>query len=182
MERLTPAANRAPFGVRDRRLAAWIEGQAGDDLTRTTSYRQSLARYLLERRLWEQAIVEWQTLAREAPKDAEARYGLGLAHEGAGAPDAALEHLRAAADMEPRVARYRERLARRLWDSEQYFQAINEWRAVKSLAPADVDARMALARAYEKIGERTMAYNEYRGILDVSPHHPAAAHALARFR
>lgn len=79
-------------------------------------------------------------------------------------------------------ARYRERLARRLWDSEQYFQAINEWRAVKSLAPADLDARMSLARAYEKIGERSTAYNEYRAILDLSPNHPAATQALARFR
>src|SRR5687768_4109298 len=74
------------------------------------------------------------------------------------------------------------RLARRLWDSEQYFQAINEWQAIKNLAPTDVDARMSLARAYEKIGERSTAYNEYRAILDLAPAHPGAIQALARFR
>ena len=173
---------RGPFDVREPRLAAWLEREAGDDLTRTASYRRSLARYLVERRLWEQAIAEWQTVAREAPKDGEARYALGIAFEGTGAADAALEHLRAAVALEPRVARYHARLARRLWDSEQYFQAINEWRAVKGLAPGDLDARMSLARAYEKIGERAIAYNEYRAILDASPHHPAATQALARFR
>jgi Flp pilus assembly protein TadD len=182
MERLAATADRGPFAVRDARLAAWMEREAGDDLTRTTSYRRSLARYLLERKLWEQAVAEWQTVAREAPKDAEARYALGLAFEGAGANDTALEHLRAAVTLEPRVPRYRERLARRLWESDQYFQAMNEWRAVKSLVPGDLDTRMALARAYEKIGERTMAYNEYRGILDVAPAHPGATQALARFR
>jgi tetratricopeptide (TPR) repeat protein len=182
MERHAAAGERGPFAVRDPRLVIWAEREAGDDLTRTTAYRRSLARYLLERRLWEQAIAEWQTVARAAPGDGEARYGLGLAFEGTGAHDAALEHLRAAVALEPRVARYRERLARRLWESEQYFQAINEWQAVKSLAPRDVDSRMSLARAYEKIGERSAAYNEYRAILDVAPNHPGATQALARFR
>jgi Flp pilus assembly protein TadD len=159
-----------------------VEREAGEDLTRTTTYRRSLARYLLERRLWEQAIAEWQTVARELPKDGEARYGLGIAFEGTGANGTALEHLRAAVTLEPGVARYRERLARRLWESEQYFQAINEWQAVKRLAPADVDTRMALGRAYEKIGERALAYTEYRGILDLTPNHHGATQALARFR
>ena len=182
MERHPGAAASGPFDLREARVAAWAQREAGDDLTRLTTYRRSLARYLGERRLWEQAIVEWQTISREVPKDAEARHGLGLAYEGLGANDTALEHLRAAVALEPRVARYRERLARRLWASEQYFQAINEWREVKTLAPADLDARLSLARAYEKVGERSTAYNEYRGILDVSPTHPAATQALARFR
>jgi tetratricopeptide (TPR) repeat protein len=182
MERRAATVERGHFGLRERRLAEWAEREAGDDLTRPTSYRRSLARYLVQRRLWEQAVAEWQTVAREAPKDAEARHGLGIAFEGMGASDTALEHLRAAVALEPSMARYRERLARRLWDSEQYFQAINEWQAVKNLAPTDLDARMSLARAYEKIGQRSTAYNEYRAILDVSPHHPAATQALARFR
>jgi Flp pilus assembly protein TadD len=182
MERRAATVDRGHFDLSERRLAEWAEREAGDDLTRPTSYRRSLARYLVERRLWEQAIAEWQTVTREAPKDAEARHGLGLAFEGMGASDTALEHLRAAVALEPSTARYRERLARRLWDSEQYFQAINEWQAVKNLAPTDVDARMSLARAYEKIGQRSTAYNEYRAILDVAPHHPAATQALARFR
>ncbi|MEX2147060.1 MAG: O-antigen ligase family protein [Candidatus Rokuibacteriota bacterium] len=182
MERHAGAVERGPFDLGEPRVAAWAQREAGDDLTRATSYRRSLARYLIDRRLWEQAIVEWQTVAREAPKDAEARYGLGIAFEGAGAGDTALEHLRAAVALQPRVPRYRARLARRLWDSEQYFQAINEWRAVKSLAPTDVESRMSLARAYEKIGERSAAYHEYRAILDVAPNHPGATQALARFR
>jgi Flp pilus assembly protein TadD len=182
MERHAGAAVPGAFDVREPRLAAWAQREVGDDLARMTTYRASLARYLVERRLWEPAIVEWQTMARERPTDAEARYSLGLAYEGTGAYDTALEHLRAAVVLEPRVPRYRDRLARRLWDSEQYFQAINEWREVKSLAPADLDARLSLARAYEKVGQRATAYNEYRGILELSPAHPAAAQALSRFR
>ncbi|OGL14643.1 MAG: hypothetical protein A3F92_13145 [Candidatus Rokubacteria bacterium RIFCSPLOWO2_12_FULL_71_22] len=91
-----------------------------------------------------------------------------------------MEHLRRAVALDPGVTRYREGLARRLWASEQYYQAINEWRTVKSQAPRNLEARAALGRAYETIGERFEALREYREILDLDPGHAGARDGVAR--
>ena len=106
--------------------------------------------------------------------------GIGRAREGAGALDEALEDYRAAVALEPNDTRYRRRLADRLWQSEQYFQAINEWQIVKSQAPDDVDSRLALARALEKVGQPADAYREYREVLARAPGQVEAARAVTR--
>ena len=168
-----------PFALRPARLAALVRRRAGDDWTRPERYRRALARYLLERELWEPAVAAWRPLAGD-PRDAEAQFGLGVALEGAGAPDAALEHLRRAVALDATATRYRERLARRLWASEQYFQAINEWRTLKAQLPRSAEPRVALGRAYEKIGERFDALREYREALELDPGHAGAREALAR--
>src|SRR5439155_615802 len=130
----------------------------------------------------DQAAAAWEGLAADAPGDADARYGLGVALEGLGAFDRALEALRAAVAQAPGVVRYRERLAERLWASEQYHQAINEWRTVRDQAPRNVTARLSLARAYEKIGEPADAYREYRAVLEIDPGNADAARALSKFK
>jgi Flp pilus assembly protein TadD len=182
IERRSAAVDHRPFDLRDARLVAWLREHGGADLDSVTRYRRALARYLSERRLWDQAIAEWQQLVQTAPKDAEARFALGAALDAAGAGDRAIEEYRAAVTLDPRATRYRARLAARLWETDQYYQAINEWRVVVEQAPADVDARMAFGRALEKIGEREEAYRQYRAVLDARPGHPAATQALARFR
>ncbi|HEV8617703.1 MAG TPA: O-antigen ligase family protein [Methylomirabilota bacterium] len=182
IERRSAAVDHRPFDLRDARLVAWLREHGGADLDSVTRYRRALARYLSERRLWDQAIAEWQQLVQTAPKDAEARFALGAALDAAGAGDRAIEEYRAAVTLDPRATRYRARLAARLWETDQYYQAINEWRVVVEQAPADVDARMAFGRALEKIGEREEAYRQYRAVLDARPGHPAAIQALARFR
>ncbi|HEV8587041.1 MAG TPA: O-antigen ligase family protein [Methylomirabilota bacterium] len=181
-ERPSGTVARSPFAVRDPRLAAWITRRAGEDLAATSRYRRALARYLLERRFWDQAAGEWERLVADAPKDAEARYGLGVALEALGASDRALEAFRAAVALAPGEPRYRERLAQRLWESEQYYQAMNEWRTVRDQAPRNVGARLSLARAYEKVGDKTEAYREYRAVLELEPGNPDATRALTKFR
>ncbi len=179
MDRGTSAVGWQPFALRDARLSRIVAGLAGD-LARPSRYRRALAAYLTDRRLWDQALPEWRRLVAAEPRDAESRFGLGLAREGAGAADEALEAFRAAVELDPRSARYRRRLAERLWQSEQYFQAINEWRALKEQQPRDVDARLALGRAYEKVGQPTDAYREYREVLVLEPGQADAARAVAR--
>ena len=94
--------------------------------------------------------------------------------------DEALEDYRAAVALQPRVIRYRKRLAERLWQSDQFFQSLNEWRTLKSQAPRDVDVRLALARGLEKIGQPGDAYREYREVLQLQPEQPDADRAVAR--
>jgi len=74
------------------------------------------------------------------------------------------------------------RLARRLWDSDQYFQAINAWGAVVGLDPANIDARLALAAAYDRTGQRADAAREYARILQLVPDQPEAKKAMAQLR
>ncbi|HEX9818215.1 MAG TPA: O-antigen ligase family protein [Methylomirabilota bacterium] len=179
MERRSRVAERRPFPVRDPRLAGLVTRLARD-LDRASRYRRALAAYLTERRLWEQALSEWHELAAAEPRDAEARFGLGLAREATGAADEALEDFRAAVALEPRAVRYRRRLAERLWQREHYFQAINEWRTLAEQQPGDVEVRLALGRAYEKIGQPADAYRRYREALALEPGQIEAARAVAR--
>jgi len=178
-ERLGEAEERRPFVVSDPRLAGLIE-RISRDLDRPQRYRRALAVYLTERGLWAQALVEWRVLVRDDPKNGEARFGIGRAREGAGSLDEALEDYRAAVMLEPNATRYRRRLADRLWQSEQYFQAINEWQIVKSQAPDDLEPRLALARALEKVGQPVEAYREYRDVLVRAPGQTEAVRAMTR--
>ena len=180
LERARVRPTPPPFVVTDERLLGIAERRAGGDWTNPARYRRALALHLLVRKLWEQAAAEWQRLALDDPRAAEARFALGAALDGSGLAREALEHYRQAVALDPATPRYRERLAQRLWDSEQFFQAINEWRTVKSQAPKNLEARLALARAYERIGERGDAFREYREILELAPGHPGASQGLAR--
>jgi tetratricopeptide (TPR) repeat protein/O-antigen ligase len=179
MDRLASAAERRPFPVRSPRLAALVDGLAAD-LDRPRRYHRTLAAYLTERRLWDQALEQWRALVVAEPRDAESRFGRGVTLEATGATAEAIDDFRAAVTLDPRASRYRRRLAERLWQSEQYFQAINEWRALKEQQPRDVEARLALARALERVGQPTDAYREYREILALVPEQADAARAVAR--
>jgi thioredoxin-like negative regulator of GroEL len=52
------------------------------------------------------------------------------------------------------------RLAQRLWETEQYDQAMNEWRSVLGPEPGNIEARLGLARAAAKAGDRAAAVQE----------------------
>jgi len=71
------------------------------------------------------------------------------------------------------------RLAQRLWETEQYYQAMNEWRSVLGPEPGNIEARLGLARAAAKPGDRA-AVQEYRHILQIAPDQPEARRELGR--
>jgi Tfp pilus assembly protein PilF len=75
---------------------------------------------------------------------------------------------------------FRLRLAQRLWETEQYYQAMNEWRTVLAQAPGTLEARLALARAYVKSGSRAEAVAEYRRLLLIAPDQPEVRRELER--
>jgi len=64
--------------------------------------------------------------------------------------------------------------------TEQYFPAMNEWRAVLVRSPGNIEAQLGLARAAVKAGDRLEAAQEYLRILQIVPDQPEARRELAR--
>lgn len=172
-----PAAQ--PFGALPARaqvLVPWaLEGPPGP-----ARYHRALARYLAERRLWYQALLEWEAVLAETPQDAEAHFGRGAALDAIGRGALALEAYRQAVTLDEARTAYRLRLAQRLWETEQYYQAMNQWGAVLTREPGSIEARLGLAGAHLKAGDRAAAVQEYTRILRMVPDQPEARRELAR--
>jgi tetratricopeptide (TPR) repeat protein len=143
-------------------------------------YHRALARHMTERRLWYQALPEWDAVLAGRPEDAEAHFFRGTVLDHLGAGERALRDYRQAVALDGARSAFRLRLAQRLWETEQYYQAMNEWRSVLGQAPGNIEARLGLARAAAKAGDRAAAVQEYRHILQIAPDQPEARRELAR--
>lgn len=141
--------------------------------------RRALGRYLVERRLWEQAGTAWDEILSLAPKDAGAHFSRAVAWEGVGMRDRAITHYLEAVAINGHPE-FRLRLARLLWDTGQYVQAMNEWRAVLASDPDNVEARLRMAQARLREGDRLAAYHEFKRLLKVVPDHPIARREVDR--
>jgi Tfp pilus assembly protein PilF len=116
----------------------------------------------------------------EAPRDAEAHFSHGSVLDGLGTGDRALQAYRQAVALDGTRIVFRLRLAQRLWEAEQYYQAMNEWRSVLAQDPGNIEARLGLARASAKAGDRLGAAQEYARILQIAPDQPEARREMAR--
>ncbi|HUM16646.1 MAG TPA: tetratricopeptide repeat protein, partial [Candidatus Nitrosotalea sp.] len=129
---------------------------------------------------WDQALAEWQAVLAAAPGDAEAHFSHGIVLDAVGNGNAALQEYRQAVALDGSNSTFRLRLARRLWETEQYYQAMNEWRSVLGQEPGNIEARLGLARAAVKAGDRAAAAQEYLRILQIVPDQPEARRELDR--
>jgi tetratricopeptide (TPR) repeat protein/O-antigen ligase len=170
-----------PFGSLPRRAQELIVRVVPNG-TGPARYHRALASYLTDRRLWYQALPEWDAVLALVPGDAEAHFFRGVVLEGLGANERALQAYRQAVAIDGTRSAYRLRLAERLWETEQYYQAMNEWRSVLGREPGNVPARLGLARAAAKAGDRVTAAQEYQRILQIVPDQPEARGELARLR
>jgi Flp pilus assembly protein TadD len=134
------------------------------------------------RKLWEQALAEWDAVLAAGPADGEAHFARGIVLDALGKGSPALQEYRQAVTLDGTRSAFRLRLAQRLWETEQYYQAMNEWRAVLGQEPGNLEARLGLARAYAKAGDRHEAAQEYVRILQIVPDQPEARRELARLR
>jgi tetratricopeptide (TPR) repeat protein/O-antigen ligase len=163
-----------------RALALVSDATGGQRRIAPSRYRRALAQYLTDRKLWDEALKQWEIVLGEVPTDAAAHFAHGVALDGVRARDQAVEAYRRAVALDGNSVAFRLRLAQRLWETEQYYQAMNEWRSVLAQAPGNLEARLALARAYVKSGNRTEAVLEYRRLLLIAPDQPEVQRELAR--
>jgi tetratricopeptide (TPR) repeat protein/O-antigen ligase len=168
-----------PFGVLPSRAQALVSralrGPAGP-----ARYDRGLAQYLTRRELWEQALGKWDAVLAAEPGDAEAHFARGKVLDALGRSNPALQEYRQAVALDGTRSAFRLHLARRLWETEQYYQAMNEWRSVLGPEPGNIEARLGLARAAAKAGDRAAAVQEYRHILQIAPDQPEARRELGR--
>jgi tetratricopeptide (TPR) repeat protein/O-antigen ligase len=174
-----PAAGHQPFESLPPRGRALVT-RVLQEQTGPARYHRALAQYLTDRRLWHQALAEWETVLVETPRDAWAQFSRGTVLDGLGTGDLALQAYREAVTLDPTRIEFRLRLAQRLWDTEQYHQAMNEWRSVVAQDPGAIEARLGLARANAKAGDRLAATQEYARILQIAPDQPEARREMAR--
>jgi tetratricopeptide (TPR) repeat protein len=168
-----------PFGVLPPRVQALVS-RALPAPAGPARYQRALARYLVGRKLWEQALSEWDAVLAAVPGDAEAHFGRGIVLDALGRGNPALQEYRQAVALDGTRRAFRLRLAQRLWETEQYYQAMNEWRSVLGQEPGNIEARLGLARAAARSGDRAAAAQEYRHILQIAPDQPEARRELAR--
>jgi tetratricopeptide (TPR) repeat protein/O-antigen ligase len=171
-----------PFAVSSPRVDALLTGLLGQNgRVAAGRYRRALAEYLMGRRMWEQAVPEWNAILAEAPEDAAAHFARGVALEHLGAGDQALESFSKAVSLDGDAVRFRQRLAERLWLADRYVEAVEEWRRVSTLDPQASEAHAALARALIRLGDRIAAFQEYQAVLRIAPDHPDARRGFVAF-
>jgi tetratricopeptide (TPR) repeat protein len=172
-------SSASAFAVADFRAQALVAERMGSPPA-PVRYRRALAQHLTDRGLWAQAREEWDVVVRELPDDPGAHFGRGVTFDGLGDRDQALAAYRRAVSLDGKSVTFRLRLAEQLWRTEQFVQAMNEWRGIIAQHPGNLEARLALAAAYARAGERPSAINEYRQVLQIAPGHDEARRGLAR--
>jgi len=139
----------------------------------------------MERKDYTRAALELKNAVRLAPKNAEARYQLGLAQLAIGDFRGAVDSFRRAVELDPRHTNARVRLAGILaaaGDKEAIQQAEDIAKRGLEITGDNADLMSALAVAEARLGRPEEAEKRFQETLDRFPAHLGAIAGAARMR
>src|SRR5262249_55857812 len=142
-----------PFGPLPPRARTLISEATGGQPITPGRYRRAFAQYLTDRKRWDEARQQWEIVLRKTATDAGAQFAYGVVLDGLGERDQALDAYRRAVALDGSSFQFRLRLAERLWATDQYYQAMNEWRTILGPAPGKLRGRLAPARGHQERGQ-----------------------------
>ena len=122
--------------------------------------RLALGQVLLSLQKYSEAVPVILDYTRRKPKDAQGFYALGLAYEGVGKSDTAIEALEHSASLAPNDADVRLRLGGQLARLGKTNDAIQQLQAAERIRPSDAETHHQLALLLEKAGETERARSE----------------------
>jgi tetratricopeptide (TPR) repeat protein len=122
--------------------------------------RLALGQVLLSLQKYSEAVPVILDYTRRKPKDAQGFYALGLAYEGVGKSDTAIEALERSASLAPNDADVRLRLGGQLARLGKTNDAIQQLQAAERIRPSDAETHHQLALLLEKAGETERARGE----------------------
>lgn len=132
------------------------------------------------RRLYDQAIQSYQAALEVWPDYAEARVGLGNAHQAKGQYDEAIEDYKEALAIEPANPHVYVGLGKIYYNEKQlYHESVAAYQKAIALDPKLLDAHMSLGELYEEKGLYDEAIARYTHVLSLEPRHPGATYGLA---
>ncbi len=120
-------------------------------------------------------LAVWEDTAAKAPKNARARYNLGVSLAGRGQVDKAMANYRKALEIKPDYADAHYNLGTLLAGRGQFDEAIVEYRDALKVSPNDAKAHGNLGLALKERGQLDEAIAEYRKVLELNPN-DAKAH------
>jgi tetratricopeptide (TPR) repeat protein len=132
------------------------------------------------RRLYDQAVKAYIAALEIWPDYAEARVGLGDAHQARGQHDEAIEEYKKALAIEPTNARVYLGMGKIYYNEKQlYHEAVEAYQRAIALDPKLLDAHLNLGELYEEKGLYDEAVARYHHVLSLEPKHPGAMYGLA---
>lgn len=142
--------------------------------------RLALGQVLLSLQRYSEAVPVILDYTKRNPRDAQGFYALGLAYEGVGKSDSAIEALKRAATLAPNDADVRFRLGEQLARLGKTNDAIQQLQAAERIRPSDAETHHQLALLLEKAGETERARGERARFTALKSEGDKGA-AIARF-
>jgi len=155
---------KARGGLADPLFARHVERLGVSSRHRLTRAQQSIGRGDFD-----EAIEMLKELRTSLPHEADVAHLLGLALQGAGREDEAIEAWRLALSLHPTHVRAHVAWANLLRNQGRYEQALPHYQAAREVTPYDPSLLAAIGGTHERAGQLEEAIATYRLLVELEP-------------